>query len=212
MDEITCTLLSDGSSDQALKHMLRWLLEDLFPQQAIGIEWADLRRLPRPPRSLHEKLINAVEHYPCRVLFVHRDAEGESREKRVKEIEAAVASVQSQWQDAPIIVHTIPVRMLEAWLLIDEQAIRRAAGNPSGTTSILLPQSGSLEGQVDPKATLHECLRKASGRSGRRLKKFNVHQAVHRVAELIDDYSPLRALPAFREMEQEISEKVAPMS
>lgn len=55
-----------------------------------------------------------------------------------------------------------------------------------------------------PKKTLHKLLRQASGLTGRRLQKFPVASGVQRMASLIDDFSPLRALPAFAALEGEI--------
>ena len=36
------------------------------------------------------------------------------------------------------------------------------------------------------------------------IKKIKLEQAVHRLAELIEDFSPLRQLPAFRQLENEL--------
>ena len=52
MDALRYTLLSDGSSDQALMPILTWLLREQGVYGAIQPEWADLRRLPRPPSAL----------------------------------------------------------------------------------------------------------------------------------------------------------------
>jgi hypothetical protein len=41
-------------------------------------------------------------------------------------------------EDMPVVC-VVPVRMMEAWLLIDEMAIRRVAGNPNGRIPIELP-------------------------------------------------------------------------
>jgi hypothetical protein len=40
--------------------------------------------------------------------------------------------------------------------------------------------------------------------AARRRRKFDASQAVHRVADYIDDFSPLRRLPAFQHMENEV--------
>lgn len=45
---------------------------------------------------------------------------------------------------------------------------------------------------------LHNLLCEASGLMGRRRKKFNPGQEAKRLGELIEDYSPLRRLTAFR--------------
>jgi hypothetical protein len=95
--------------------------------------------------------------------------------------------------------------MTEAWLLIDETAIRTAARNPNGKIKLGIPAIKKLENLPDPKDVLHELLRQASEAQGRDLKKFRVHAMVHRLAELIEDYSSLRQLSAFQQFESDLS-------
>ena len=131
MDALRYTLLSDGSSDQALVPILTWLLRAQGVNGAIQPEWADLRRLRRPPDPLSERISRSLELYPCDVLFVHRDAEGVLPLPRTEEIHQALATVAQQIQVPPTVC-VVPVRMQEAWLLFNEGAIRSAAGNPNG--------------------------------------------------------------------------------
>ena len=204
MKELCYTLLSDGSSDKALMPILTWLLRTHQVECAIQSTWADLRRLPKPPKTLLPRIISSLELYPCDLLFVHRDAEKEPREKRVVEIQEAVEKAVKKSVAVPPAVCVIPVCMQEAWLLFDEAALRKAAGNPRGRQPLQLPDIAKLEQLPDPKKILHKLLCEASGLTGRRLKQFSVNERVHRVAELIDDFSPLTALPAFQALEAEI--------
>jgi hypothetical protein len=47
-------------------------------------------------------------------------------------------------------------------------------------------------------------LREASGLTGRQSKRFRPETQVHRLAELIDDFSPLHGLPAFQAFDKEL--------
>jgi hypothetical protein len=209
MDELRYTLLSDGSSNKALMPILTWLLQEHLSRVAVHGEWADLRRLPEPPpRSrMAERIQLSLELYPCELLFIHRDAENATPEKRVSEITAAVQEAQAHIQLPPT-VSIVPVRMLEAWLLFDLDAIRRAAGNPHGTQLLNLPRPARLENLSDPKTRLNQILRAASGFSGRRLKSFDHNVALHRIPDYIEDFSPLRILPAFQRLENRILETI----
>lgn len=81
MKELCYTLLCDGSSDKALLSILTWLLQENQVECAIQPQWADLKRLPKRPAALSDKIKNAIDLAPCNILFVHRDAEKEPREK-----------------------------------------------------------------------------------------------------------------------------------
>ena len=98
--------------------------------------------------------------------------------------------------------------MQEAWLLIDEAALRRAAGNPNGTQPLAIPEVQTLEELADPKQLIRELLHQASELRGRRLERFNWRLSVHRVAEMIGDFSILYRLAAFQRLAAEVKRVV----
>lgn len=209
MKELTFTLVTDGSSDDVLLPILTWLLRANGVTMALQPVWADLRRAYLPRRAdLTDKLRAALHLFPCDLLFVHRDAEREPRERRVAEIQRALERLPADLLQ-PKAVCVVPVRMQEAWLLFDEVAIKQAAGNSAFRGNLDLPPLRELEDVPDPKTVLHDCLRRASGLRGRRLRAFPVGQRARRVAELIGDFSPLRALPAFRALEEDLQDVVS---
>ncbi|MBX3001888.1 MAG: hypothetical protein KF893_25405 [Caldilineaceae bacterium] len=203
MKELYYTLLSDGSSDRALLPILTWVLAQHLPATAIQAVWADLGRLPRPPKDLSSRIETAIALYPCDILFVHRDAERDSPEHRYKEIQEA-----SPVHLAQTIICVVPIRMLEAWLLLDLVALRTAAGNPNGVAPLSLPVVEQIESLPDPKSVLFDLLRTASDLPRNRRNRLPFHKLVHRVAALINDFSPLRGLAAFRRLEQDVMSQV----
>jgi hypothetical protein len=190
---IAATLLTDGASDVVLVRILEWVIAQQT-RTDVDVKWADLRGMRYPPHSLPDRLRAAVALYPCEVLFVHRDAENQSPEARYNEI--ATANVTGRDH-----VGVVPVRMQEAWLLHNEPALREAAGRPSDTTALLLPAPDRWETLPDPKEVLRNALVVASGAQGRHARRFRPNRAVHRLAELITDWTPLRGLTAFQRLE-----------
>ncbi|MFN7616245.1 MAG: hypothetical protein ACK5RM_08685, partial [Pseudanabaena sp.] len=145
MNELRYTLLTDGSSDRALARILDWLLRIYLPHMPIQSQWANLGRLPKPPKTLSDRIVAALDLYPCDLLFIHRDAEREPINARIEEINSAMVIVQSKIIDSITTVPVIPIRMTEAWLLIDEKAIKTAAGNPRGKQILSMPAINRLE-------------------------------------------------------------------
>lgn len=160
-------------------------------------QWVDFSRIPRQ-QSTEERLRAALDLYPCDVLFVHRDSEGQPSHWRREEI--ANALHQTLIRHIPV----VPVRMTEAWLLADESAIRSAAGNPNGREDLNLPDIRQLEDVPNPKRVLYRALTRASGLNVRRRSRFPIRQRVHLISNYIDDYSRLNVLPAFRLLQQDI--------
>ncbi len=201
MNTISYALLSDGSSDRMLIPILDWLLHQHCPAHAVEAAWADLGRLPRPPKALPERIKKALDLYPCDLLFVHRDAEKESYETRYAQIIKALDG-----REIPPAICVIPVRMQEAWLLFDEPAIRKAAGNPNARIPLVLPPLDTVESLPNPKQILFDLISVSSGSSGARLKKLksNLYGAVHLVSQNIYDFSPLRNVQSFNRLENEL--------
>lgn len=205
MTDLRYTLVSDGPSDELLLRHLDWLLgEHLHDTITAQGQWADLRSFHPRPAGLAGRIAVAVDLYPCHLLFVHRDAEGEERSVRCEEIREALRSAGIQ---PPPAICVVPVRMTEAWLLFSQEAVRRAAGNPNGRRPIPIPHPDA-ESLPDPKSFLREALRSASELPGRRLKRFDqrIAQSVRRVADYIDDFTPLRRLAAFRALEEDLKD------
>ncbi len=194
---MTYTLVADGGSDRVLLPILTWSLKRQGVAPVVE-QWADLSRIPRA-RSLIRRVETTLDLYPCDVLFIHRDAEGQPALTRRAEI-------NSDWGLSPIPhVPVVPVRMTEAWLLMEETPIRCAAGNPNGQTNLQLPELRRLEDLPDPKRVLHEALIAASGLGNRRRSRLPVAERVHRIPAYIDDYSKLNVLPAFRQLQEDIA-------
>ena len=194
------TLVSEGSTDANLIPIIDWTLKHTAGVLLSEGARADFWRLPERPSSKTDRLLKAVELFPCEILFVHRDADAELPRVRVDEIRQAFEQAGLQLPAVAI----IPVRMLEAWLCFNEDAIRKASGNPNGRVPLDLPALKRVESRPDPKRDLSEALLIASELSGRRRKKFDTAAAFWRIVDCIDDFSPLRDLPSFQAFERSI--------
>ncbi len=118
MNEIQYTLITDGSSDRALIPILTWALRENGDVKKVQSEWADLRRLPEPPQALCDRILFAIDLFPCDLLFIHRDAEQQEPETRCAEIHKVINEAATQGFYTPAVC-VIPVRMTESWLLFN---------------------------------------------------------------------------------------------
>lgn len=209
MRRITFTLLTDGSSDRCLLPHIQWAIAEALAGESyqLDAQWADLRGLPQPDKELATRIRLALELYPCNLLFIHRDSENQPHSNREKEIGEALNELAGL--ALPTTVRLVPVRMQEAWLLVDEQAIRVAAGNPKGRVQLGIPKAAALEGLSNPKAILHAALRDASELSARRLQRFNPEARAFQVSDSITDFTPLRKLSSFQRFNTELKQALA---
>lgn len=156
-------LACDGPSDVGLVSHIERLIVDAGETEVDGESW--FRGSP-----LADKIRKGLEvaEGMADLLFVHRDAESQGAQARFDEIANAMDGVA----DAPRWVGVVPVRMTEAWLILDEGAIRRAVGRPNGRTPLDLPTPREAERRADPKDILANALLAASEATGRRRRNI----------------------------------------
>lgn len=190
---INIIFICDGTSDFCLVRVIEWLMGAHFD----SVDYRVIQAQGCVPArgALDDRLSRSARMYSGDLIVCHRDAERDGLNARADEISNAAAGV-----GLPV-VPMVPVRMSEAWLLFDESAIRSAANNANGRMPLNIPRPRDLESIVDPKNILHNLLCEASGLSGQRLRRFNSHSAVHRVASYISDFGGLRVLESFRTFE-----------
>ena len=154
----------EGSSDEPLADHIQRLLIECGQPDPDGEPW-------RYGRRVADKIRQGLQAAGGPdLLFVHRDADNAGAEARYREIEAAVRSVA---RDGTSWIGVVPVRMTEAWLLLDEAAIRDVVGKPGGKSPLDLPAPGRAERVADPKERLRDALLTASGNRGRRRRRFD---------------------------------------
>jgi hypothetical protein len=197
---VRVTLVVDGSSDRVLKPIIEWLLQQHLPGE-VNYEVTVAQVLGQHGEL--ERLRLSWQYFAGDALFVHRDAERETLAVRQAQIDEWITAA---FEVPPPYVRVVPVRMTEAWLLLNEAAIREAAGNPNGGVRLSLPAVGRLESLPDPKEVLLGLLQHATDNSPRRQRSFNARQAIHTLADRQQEYGfqALRALPAFAALEAEV--------
>jgi hypothetical protein len=192
----TGLFVAEGSSDAPLAA----IVESLFLERGFTVRLSapDFGRLKRTPKDVRSRVGTglALLENSADVVVVHRDADNVGVDVRLSEIEKAVQDVGQEFA----LVSVIPIRMTEAWLLLDERAIRQVAGNPNGRVKLDLPTLREVERVADPKTRLRDCLLAASGAAGRRREMFRNRFPQHRrqLLERLDPNGPVTSLKAWQ--------------
>lgn len=204
---IRALFLCDGPSDAPLGvHVAR-----MARQHGVDLDVVspDLRRLDPAPGLTVTGRATAVFAFDDAfdLVIVHRDAEARPTTERVAEVRAGIEAVRNDLPSIPV----VPIRMTEAWLLVDEAAIRRVAGRPSGTEPLGLPALRNVESIPDPKSVLSQALDTASGTQGRRLRAFQRDFGTHRrlLLEALDHEGPVASLSGWQSLAQTVASVVA---
>ena len=151
-------LVCEGTSDVPLVSHIQRLMDSVGHRDSI-FDAATEGRL------LVDKIKNGLSlASQFDLVFIHRDADRAGAEARYSEISAAIreSNYDGQW------VGVVPVRTIEAWLLLDQLAIRSIAGYPHGRIELDLPAPSAAERLPDPKSSLRNALLEAADVNGRR--------------------------------------------
>lgn len=186
-------ILGEGRTDRRLFGIVEWLTR-AAENCDVAIEF-DHTIQKFTSGGVPAKVLAALERYEFDILIFHKDADSVGTKARREEILSAASNLRDEQR----IVPCVPDREQEAWLLFDESSIRAAANNPRGRVALNIPKPSRLHTVSDPKAALHNTLRTASDAAGRRRRGFDVEEAVDRLAQLIQDWSPLEAQESFRD-------------
>lgn len=197
--------LADGPSDLPLSRHLEVICATYGCE--IAITAVDPSRLPPGDRTVGGRLewvLAQQRGAEPDVVFVHRDAENEPPDRRRREIADAARSVGLAGE----VVAVVPVRMTEAWLVLDEQTIREVAGRPSGREPLDLPTPREAERMADPKQRLREALLAAGSPKGRRKRSFERDFGRHRrvLIERLDINGPVTQLEAWQRLQADIAD------
>lgn len=161
--------VGEGPSDDGMIPHLETLCIDAGATEVMGVA-IDFLRLPTAVgRTVEAKLAAALTLEPeANLIFIHRDADARDGAPRYKEIAAAALACKCTKR----MVCVVPIQETEAWLLLDEAAIRRVVGRPGSSVKLDLPSPHGLERLARPKEKLQEVLARASEAHGRRLVRI----------------------------------------
>ena len=162
-------LLCEGGSDEGLVDHLKALLIDCGVTEVTGIAPDYSRLRENMSKDVPSKIKAALLLEPdADLLFVHRDADSRDPQPRFYEIRRGIeaANCPKAW------IGVVPVQETEAWLLLDEQAIRRVSGKPKGIANLNLPSPRQVEEVANPKEILKKAILAASEATGRRRSKL----------------------------------------
>jgi hypothetical protein len=193
-------LIGEGSSDRPLVGVLHSLCLDIAPSADVDGEWANpILELLETGKELDAQLRALVEHDPTfNLIFVHRDADS-SDDRIAREVIARGVQLSGYTKHA---VPVVPIQETEAWLLMDETAIRKHAGNPNGRIPLGLPKIKHIEQRANPKELLREALVRACtpGRKQRELRSGNEEfgRIRRRLFDEFDIHGPVTQLRAWQ--------------
>ncbi|MGL5195830.1 MAG: DUF4276 family protein [Chroococcales cyanobacterium] len=206
-------LFAEGPTDyRFLPPVLRRTTENLCLQRAITtIEVGEILPLFSPEKyrkaDLETQILEAAREAQGAfdILFIHTDGAGDAAAAYAERVQRASERIAAEIQPPQQrTIGVVPVREMEAWTLVDGDALRRSFGTVLNDSALGIPaKPREVEKILDPKQTLNLVYRQVMG-SRRRKNSKKVEEFFEAIAERVQ-LSCLRQVPAFQRFEQELS-------
>lgn len=191
-------LFAEGPADAPLVTVLAKLCQSLGVRDVEGELGDDDLNVGRKIADKVTALLDVDPEFD--LLFIHMDGDNEGLDVRRGRIDEAM----TQCEAPPPYVRVVPVRATESWLLVDEQAIRRTAGFPSGQAALDLPKRARVELVSNVKKRLREALARAQRPAKHAkgepppLNNFEYAKLRNQLLEELDVHGPVTALGSWQ--------------
>ncbi len=206
MKSLVLALYVEGRSDE---RFLPIIVQRTVERILMNHSQSDIDVLPplvlEPPRDTKERaeriLVVARQARGYHILIIHADADHPTPEKaRHERIQPGFELVR-QTKDGVCnhLVAIIPVRMIEAWMLADGQALQKVIGTDLDAESLGIPkQPQQVEAIIQPKQTLVQAIQNGFARRSRRSRQPNLGSLYEPLAQLIN-LDILQKVPAYQQ-------------
>ncbi|HEU5230856.1 MAG TPA: DUF4276 family protein, partial [Ktedonobacteraceae bacterium] len=204
MKNVAVALYAEGPTDQLFlpEVIHRTVKQNLnrSGQQSIDVKPVDPISFSKTGMKQDECILQAARRAAnYNILIVHADADHRTEEKALKERfnPGYLLVQQAQEHVCRCVLPIVPVRMTEAWMLADPEALRAALGTSKNAQELGLPLKAKLvENDSDPKQTLKMIVGKANTHRSRQrhLEVTTLYTLLGRTIDL----SRLSNVPAYQ--------------
>lgn len=211
MRQLVIGLIAEGTTDiRFLKTVIFKSIQELSWQCDNQIEILDIREVSADGNSFSEKMLAAskcaLQKYGVSVLCIHADSDARS----VKDvIENKFAPFFEVLEGVPedeyckYIIPTIPIQMIESWMLADKDLFKQLI-NAIGTRNVDLGIEKDPEAYSDPKCTIENAIRIAmSGKSKRKRDQISISDLYEFLGNRLE-LDKLRTIHSFVNFESNI--------
>jgi hypothetical protein len=212
MNTLFIAIYLEGNSDvKVLPLLVQRIAQELLNNQGWserGWRGADVSPLlilnssleDEPPRL--SSRLTAAAHYArhCHLLILHRDADAPTTDKAKRKIVPACTEVERAQargeQMCKTLVLLVPIRAMEAWLLVDAQALREILEVSLSDEKLGIPKQAHEVESCNPKARLNKIVQDAAPGT-------NLNDIYEPLAEAIR-LEKLKPLRGYQEFEKDL--------
>jgi len=165
------------------------------------------------PSSRAERILRAAQQASgYHALIVHADADHPTAYQAMKErIQPGFERVLTERDKNEVcrqLVPIIPIRMTEAWMLADIEALQEVIGTDLDAERLGISKKRNIESDTDPKQTIKEAVRNAEANSSPRRRRIKLASLYEPLAGRIR-LERLQSLSAYRQFADDLTKTLA---
>lgn len=211
MKQLFIGLIAEGTTDvRFLKHVIYRSIVELSFRCETEIDVFDIQEVEAEGDNFVEKMVNAAytarQSYSLNALCVHCDSDDKTTHNVMRnKINPLMQAITGKDDDeyCKCIIPTIPVQMIESWMLADKPLLKRLidAQHISDTT---LGIDKAPEAYADPKAVINNAIRVSSeGKSRRRRDQIKISDLYGLLGNALE-LEKLRTIASFCNFEDNV--------
>jgi hypothetical protein len=215
MIALVLALYAEGRTDERfLPVVIRRTVEHILAQHGrIDVDVLEPiivnHNIDRKFSTRAERILEAAHRaHGFHALIVHADADHPTPERALKERFMPGHDLVQKAKDRVCnrLLPIIPVRMTEAWMLVDSEALRKVIRTNIDEQALGLPtRARQIESDPDPKQTLHQILQNALAHYPRRRRGIVLGTIYEPLARQLS-LERLSALPAYQQFVKDMTE------
>lgn len=210
MRQLFVGLITEGSTDvRFLKNVVSKSVQDISGGLENEIEVFDIKEVKAEGETFVDKMLNASKasfNYGLSMLCIHVDSDDRSSKMVIKnKFEPLFKALLRMSEDeyCKRIVPTIPIQMIESWMLADKSLLKQMI-NAQDMRDIDLGIEKSPEAYSDPKSAIVEAIRIAMSRQPKKKRDQITISDLYELLGLRLSLEKLRAIPSFCVFEQSV--------
>lgn len=213
MTQLFVGLIAEGTTDvRFLRLIIDKLLFELQWECHKQVEFFSLEEVSAQGDTFVEKMLDAArvawQERGMEILFIHADSDNRTEDavwhNKFQPLFQALEGTPDD-EYCPQVVPTIPVQMIESWMLADKELFKRLI-NAKDKQDAQLGIEKDPEQYSDPKQTIVEAIRKASeGKPRKRRDEVTISDLYDMLGNSLS-LDKLRQIPSFSRFEGRVKE------
>ena len=205
--QIIIGLTAEGTTDNAfLKNVIYRIASDIALECSKDVEIFDVQIIDAYGATFVEKTIAALRkaYGYTHAVCIHTDADGRTNQNvlRNKFLPLKVEmSKLSHEEICDVVIPTIPVQMIESWMLADKSLFKELI-DAKQISDKDLSIDKMPEQYADPKAVINNAIQVSLSKHGKRRRDRVVIGDLYEILGNSVSIAALRKLPSFREFEE----------